>query len=421
MSRFLYGIDFGTSNSALSIYDQEKQALLTTISIPSLLYFPDDQDPKKKTRYFTGQDAIEGYLQSGMKGRFMKSIKRVLPRSSFVETKIHTEMFNASDLVTLLLKELKKRADTVTGVDVKRVVMGRPVNFDDYNKAMDDLAQRRLLKAAQNAGFEEIRFQYEPIAAAFTYERVVQKPERVLVADFGGGTTDFTLVELNPERRHSKDRQKDIRATGGIYIGGDSFDAAFMWEKGTPYFGRGVEYESMPGKILTVPRVFFDNICSWESMNFYNSQKAQLDLKKYYSYSKENPKLKNLITLTEHNLGYSIFQSIEKTKIELSTQKNSIFEFSTLDIALSENISLEEYQAIISKDVAKIDRYLTTFLETHGIKQGEIDSLFLTGGSSLVRSIQDIFTTKFPGIPIKSEDNFISVAKGLAYSGYLFE
>lgn len=421
MSRFLYGIDFGTSNSALSIFDEEKKELVTTISIPSLLYFPDDQDPSKKVKYFTGADAIQGYLQNGMKGRFMKSIKRVLPRSSFVETKIHTEMFNASDLVTLILKDLKAKADAITGCDCKKVILGRPVNFDDDNKAMDELAQRRLKKAAESAGFEELRFQFEPIAAAFTYEQVISKREKVLVADFGGGTTDFTYVELDPAKRNSKERGKDIIATGGIYIGGDSFDSAFMWEKGTPYFGKGVQYESMPGKYLEVPRVFFDNICSWEKMNFFNSQKAQVDLKKYYSYSKQNEKLKNLIALTEHNLGYSIFQSIEKTKVELSSSQKSVFNYSQMGIELEEQVSLDDYQEIIGRDIAKIEKYLDKFLITHKISPDQIDSLFLTGGTSLVTAVQDIFKKKFPGVPVKSEDNFISVAKGLAYSGYLFE
>src|SRR5689334_18276667 len=276
MGSFLYGIDFGTSNSALSIYDEVKKEIVQTISIPSLLYFPADHLPGEPVRYFVGKEAISEYIKEGMTGRFMKSIKRVLPRSNFVDTKIHSERYTASDLVALLLKELKAKADAITGHDCQKVVMGRPVFFDDDNTAFDALAQKRLLKAANDAGLTNVQFQYEPIGAAFAYERTISKKEKVLVADLGGGTTDFTYIELDPSKIGQKDRRSAIKASGGIYIGGDSFDSAFMWEKGTPYFGKGVQYESMPGKFLEVPLIYFTNICSWEKMNFFHGQKVLL-------------------------------------------------------------------------------------------------------------------------------------------------
>jgi hypothetical chaperone protein len=421
MSKFLYGIDFGTTNSALSIYDEEKKEIIETISVPSILYFPADHKPTDEIKYFVGNEAIHQYIQDGMMGRFMKSIKRVLPRSSFVETRIHSQLYTAADLVTLILKELKAKADEVTGCDCQKAILGRPVYFDDDNTLNDELAQKRLLKAAENAGLSQVKFQFEPIGAAFAYEKTISKKEKVLVADLGGGTTDFTYVELDPAKTGSKDRRSAILATGGIYIGGDSFDSAFMWEKGTPYFGKGVMYESMPGKFLDLPLSFFTNICSWEKMNFFSRQKTQNDLKNYYLYTKQNEKLKNLMSLTEYNLGYSVFQSIEKTKIELSKTNLSTFSYSNKGIDIEESISLDNYNAVIEKDLEKISRYLDSFLANHHIPVSEIDSLFLTGGTSLVRGIQDLFKTKFPHVAIKSGDNFISVAKGLAYCGYLFE
>ncbi|WP_018345113.1 Hsp70 family protein [Cytophaga aurantiaca] len=421
MNKHLYGIDFGTTNSVLSIYDEEKKEIIETITIPSILYFPDTFDPAKPLEYSVGDNAIHRYIKDGMKGRFMKSIKRVLPRSSFVETRIHTKSFNASGLITLILKELKQKADAIIGYDCNKAVIGRPVYFDDDSSINDDLAQKRLLSAAQQAGLTNIRFQFEPIGAAFAYEKNISKKENVLVADLGGGTTDFTYITLDPSRTFEKDRRNDIKATGGIYIGGDSFDSAFMWDKGTPYFGRGVTYESMPGKQVDVPPSFFSNICSWEKMNFFNGSKVQNDLRQYYSYTKQNEKIKNLITLTENNLGYSVFQSIEKTKVELSNQKRSTFAYHNLSIDIEETIELEEYNKIIERDITKIKKYLDLFLEKNTIEVNTIDTLFLTGGTSLVYAIQELFKTKFPHIAIKSDDNFISVAKGLAYSGYLFE
>jgi hypothetical chaperone protein len=421
MSKFLYGIDFGTTNSALSIFDEEKKEIIDTIIIPSLLYFQVEQSASESIRYVVGDEAIAAYINDGMQGRFMKSVKRILPRSSFVETRIANRRFNASDLVTMILKELKTKADQITGINCSKAVIGRPVFFDDDNSAMDSLAQKRLSKAAELAGFTEVRFQFEPIGAAFAYEQTISKAEKVLVADLGGGTTDFTYLNLDPAKIGSQDRRKDIMATGGIYIGGDSFDSAFMWEKGTPYFGKHTMYEAAPGKMLKVPVSLFANICSWEQMNFFNGQRVKNDLQTYYHYAKQDVTFKNLITLTDNNLGYSVFQSIEKTKIELSKSKSSGFSYSKMDIEIDEEISIEQYNAIIQKDLNKISRYLDEFLLKNEIRASEIDSLFLTGGTSMVSAIKNLFADKFPDVKVHSGDNFISVAKGLAYSGYLFE
>ena len=421
MSKHLYGIDFGTSNSVLCIFDEETNELINTITVPSILYFPNDFDVTKPISYFIGEEAITNYVKDGMKGRFMKSIKRVLPRSNFTETRIHTKSYNASDLISLILKDLKQKADSIVGYDCKKAIIGRPVFFDEDNSQFDSLAQKRLLKAADIAGLTDVRFQFEPIGAAFAYEKTISKKEHVLVADLGGGTTDFTFIKLDPNRTFEKDRRKDILATGGIYIGGDSFDSALMWDKGTPNFGRGLTYESMPGKQVDVPPSFFSNICSWEKMNFFNGLKVQNDLRQYYSYTNQNKKIKNLITLTENNLGYSIFQSIEKTKVELSKKSESTFEYHALDIDIEEHLSVTDYNSIIGKDIVKIKKYLLLFLEQNDIKLTDIDTLFITGGSSLVLAVQDLLKSVFPNTPIKSDDNFVSVAKGLAYSGYLFE
>ncbi|KQC01268.1 Hsp70 family protein [Pedobacter sp. Hv1] len=420
MNKFLYGIDFGTTNSALSIYDEEKKEIVTTIIIPSLIYFP-STTTINEAKYVIGENAITSYLSDGMKGRFIKSIKQILSRSSFTETRIQNKRYNASDLVTLILKELKERADQITGYDCKKAVIGRPVFFDDDNTLKDTLAQTRLNKAAENAGFTEVRFQFEPIGAAFAYEKTIQHKEKVLVADLGGGTTDFTYLILDPAKVGSKDRKNDMMATGGIYIGGDSFDSAFMWEKGTPYFGKNTVYEATPGKPLTVPKSLFANICSWDKMNFFNGLRIQKDIEDYYYYSGKDVQFKNLITLIENNLGYSVFQAIEKTKIGLSDKEKAAFTYRNMGIAINEEINLDTYNSIIKKDIVRINEYLNEFLTNNNIDPLSIDSLFLTGGTSMVSAVQNLFKTKFPHLKINSGDNFKSVAKGLAYSGYLFE
>jgi hypothetical chaperone protein len=421
MKRFLYGIDFGTTNSALAIYDEVSKEIHSTIIIPSLIYFYHQPNAGSDKNYVVGEDAIAAYLNDGMKGRFIKSIKQILSRSSFTETRIHNKRYTASDLVAIILKELKDRADELTGQDCGKAVIGRPVFFDDDNVQKDTLAQTRLNKAAEIAGFINVRFQFEPIGAAFAYEKTLTKKENVLVADLGGGTTDFTYLVLDPERAGSKDRKNDMMATGGIYIGGDSFDSAFMWEKGTPYFGKNTPYEATPGKVLTVPNSLFSNICSWEQMNFFNGPRVKKDIADYYYFSGNNRKFKNLITLIDHNLGYSVFQVIEKVKITLTNANSAAFSYHQMDIKIDEEISLPVYEQLIAKDVNSIENYLDEFMLQHRINPKNIDSLFLTGGTSMVGSIQKLFKNKFPHVSLNSGDNFKSVAKGLAYSGYLFE
>jgi hypothetical chaperone protein len=421
MSKFLYGIDFGTTNSALSIYDEEKREIIKTIIVPSLLYFQQDQGAIESLNYVVGEQAITAYLKDGMKGRFIKSVKQILSRTTFTETRIHNRRYSAADLVTLILKDLKGKADEFIGYDCGKAIIGRPVFFDDDSAQKDTLAQSRLKKAAENAGFNEVRFQFEPIGAAFAYEKTITKKENVLVADLGGGTTDFTYLVLDPAKVGSKDRKNDMMASGGIYIGGDSFDSDFMWDKGTPYFGKNTLYEATPGKVLTVPISLFANICSWDKMNFFNGLRIQKDLEDYYYYSKKDRKFKNLLTLVDNNLGYSVFQAIEKTKIELSDQDRSTFSYSNMEIEINEEISIDQYNAIIDKDIQKISAYLDEFMLKNNIEASAIDSLFLTGGSSLVGAVQKLFRTRFPHIPMNSGDNFTSVAQGLAYSGYLFE
>jgi hypothetical chaperone protein len=421
MSKFLYGIDFGTTNSALSIYDEEKSEIVTTLIIPSLIYFPQDLSLSGSLNYVVGEAAITVYLQDGMKGRFIKSVKQILSKSSFIETRIQNKRYNAAQLVSLILKDLKLRADEITGTDCRKAIIGRPVFFDDDDTKKDTLAQTRLNKAAELAGFESLRFQYEPIGAAFAYEKSLNEKQSVLVADIGGGTTDFTYLTLDPDKVGNKDRKNDLLASGGIYIGGDSFDSAFMWEKGTPYFGKNTLYEATPGKVLNVPKSLFANICSWDKMNFFNGMRIKKDIEEYYYYSRQDSKFKNLITLVDNNLGYSVFQAIEKAKITLSSTDLADFIYNNMEIEINEKVSLSEYNSIIKKDLDKISVYLDKFIEENGIQVAQLDSLFLTGGTSMVAAIRQLFREKFPNINQNSGDNFRSVAQGLALSGYLFE
>ena len=416
MSQFIYGIDFGTSNSALVILDTKTNNVVKLFTTPSLLFFPETKSAQEQITFSIGNEAIERYVENRRRGRFMKSIKKVLPNKSFIDTVIGYKRYKAEDLVSLILIHLKKQADDFLGETVTTAVIGRPVVFDE-NPEKDALAQERLSKAARIAGFTDFYFQMEPIGAAFTYERQIKKEELVLVADFGGGTSDFSLMRLNPKAVHQADRGADMIAQGGVYIGGDSFDSDIMWHKGTSHFGRGVKEEFTPGKQIDLPLSYFQNICSWEKMNFLDTLRMRINISKSYNFSGKNPKVKNLLTLIEDNLGYVLFKQIEKTKIDLTHNNETSFEFNQNEIDFKEPITIENFEhEIINKNLDKIEDYLLDFLEKYSVNTQDIDVVFMTGGTSMVRPLKNIFVKLFGENKIKSGDNFNSVAMGLAYS-----
>jgi len=416
MNRYIYGIDFGTSNSSLAILEVHTHTIVKVFSTPSLLFFPKVQQSRRLPfQYAVGKAAIEQYVANSMEGRFMKSIKAVLPNKSFTKTRIAGKWFNAENLVALIVEHLKKQADDYLGEAVKTVVMGRPVVFSTASEK-DNLAHIRLWKAAKIAGFNTIYFQMEPIAAAFTYERQLLKNELVLVGDFGGGTSDFTLMRLNPAAITAQNRQNDMLAKGGIYIGGDNFDSRIMWYRGTPHFGKGVK-ERFANKWLDLPGSYFTKICSWQKMNFLNSLRMRGAIERSYVFSGHDYRVKNLLTLLEHNLGYALFQQIERAKIALTQQNTGTFAFNKQGIVIEEHIDIQDFeQKIIHAEVAKINAYLTTFLQQQLPKHKAVDTVFLTGGTSMVRAIKRLFDQNFGKEKVKSGDNFTSVAKGLAFS-----
>jgi len=420
MQKYIYGVDFGTSNSALAILDLESKQVVKLFTIPSLLFFKEPKVRGEITQIAVGTEAIELYVKNRMDGRFMKSIKKVLPNKSFIDTRIGAKLYKAEDLVALILKKLKTMADEYVGQEVKTAVMGRPVVFDE-NPERDALAQNRLEKSARLVGFEEIHFQFEPVGAAYAYERESVSHQLVLVADFGGGTSDFSLMKLNPGAEELSDRRKDMIGQGGIYIGGDSFDSDIMWHKGTPHFGRGVKEEFTPGKPLDLPLSYFQNICSWEKMNFLDTLRMKLSIQKSYNFSGKDFRVRNLQILIEENLGYSLFKEIEKAKINISNEPVTDFRFEQSGIVLNETIEYQEFsETIISENLQKIMNYLEGFLKDKNINPKNIDAVFMTGGTSLLKTLHDAFADKFGKDKLKSGDNFHSVANGLAYSYWGF-
>ncbi len=419
VSTFIYGIDFGTSNSSVTIWDVEGRRLVRDPRIAgvesSFMYFPYSL---RREPPLIGDAAKLRYVEDRMRGRFFQAIKTILPNRTFTETIVNNQSFSLEDLIAFFLRHLKRKADAVTGQDVRRVVMGRPAVFS-VEPEEDQLAEERLLRAAKLAGFEEIHFQYEPIAAAFAYEARVERPECVLVGDFGGGTTDFTVVKLDPARQGRTDRLDDILATGGLPVAGNKYDSATMWHKVAPHFGRNATYESW-GKRLPVPDSLHRQICQWDQIVFLRNPKTLDLLWRLENSSDDPPAFDRFRALITENQGFALFQVIEAAKIRLTREDVAPLRFTHPRIPIEDQLTLAEFNRNSADLTAGIMEYFDPFLRRAGITPAGVDTVFLTGGTSLIRSLRQEFITRFGAGRIRDGGEFTSVGDGLALSAPLF-
>ena len=419
MDTFIYGIDFGTSNSAITIWNATTRALVRDPRIAgvdaSFLYFP---YTTRRIAPALGNAAKLRYVEDEMRGRFFQAIKTILPFKTFTETVINNQTYTIEELIAIFLQHLKARGDAVTGQDVKRVVLGRPAVFSPDTEE-DQLAEERLRRAAQLAGFTEIHFQYEPIAAAFAYESRITKPERVLVGDFGGGTSDFTVVQLDPARQGLTDRMADILATGGLPVAGNKYDAATMWHKVTPLFGRGATYDSW-GKQIEVPDSLYRTICQWDQIVFLRNAKKMDLLWRLTGLSNDAPAFERFQALIKENQGFALFQVLESAKIALTAHVTAPIVFTHPKIPIDLRMSRSEFNKNSADLTAEITAYLDRFLADARITPASIETVFLTGGTSLIRSLRQEFITRFGQDRIRDGNEFTSVADGLALSAPLF-
>jgi len=419
MDTFIYGIDFGTSNSAVTIWNAATRSLVRDPRIAGVdatfMYFP---YTTRRIAPVLGNAAKLRYVEDEMRGRFFQAIKTILPYKTFTDTVINNQSYTIEELIAIFLQNLKARGDAVTNQDVKRVVLGRPAVFSTEPEE-DQLAEDRLRRAAQIAGFTEIHFQYEPIAAAFAYESRIAKPERVLVGDFGGGTSDFTVVQLDPARQGRADRMADILATGGLPVAGNKYDATTMWHKVTPLFGRGATYDSW-GKQLEVPDSLYRTICQWDQIVFLRNAKKMDLLWRLTGLSSDPAAFERFQALIKENQGFALFQKLEAAKIALTTQVTTPITFTHPRIPIDLRMTRSEFTKNSADLTAQIAGYLDTFLADSGVAPASIETVFLTGGTSLIRSLRAEFVSRFGQDRIRDGEEFTSVADGLALSAPLF-
>ncbi|MBS1802037.1 MAG: Hsp70 family protein [Acidobacteria bacterium] len=427
-----FGIDFGTTNCAVAMLQHGKGIELANFSfrgetIPvcrSVLYFEQSRaaSGQRRVHGFSGPQAIERYLEADEKGRLIQSLKSHLSRRSLTGTEIFGRRHRLEELVTRIISDLRKRAEEQFGVSVVRATVGRPVRFvGAESEEEDEFAVLRLREAFLAAGFERVDFELEPVAAAYAYEATLDRDELILIGDFGGGTSDFSLLRVGPEVRKRGRRPEDLLGNTGIGLAGDAFDARLVRKLVSPALGSNSEARSLNKILPAVPAWIYAHLEHWHYLSFLRTNNVREVLKSARIRALEPEKIEALIAIVEGDLGYQLHQAVQKAKFELSQREHTEFTFhdgppGAASIDLRIPVARSDFENWIVEDLAAIEHSVDVLLSSSGIKPHEVDRVFLTGGTSFVPAVRELFTRHFGLERIEGGHEFTSVAQGLALS-----
>lgn len=417
----VFGIDFGTTNSALSIY---RNGAVEVVAVDdgagalmrSVLYFNEERE------IFAGQEAIRQYVDDGAAGRFMQSIKTFLPNTSFINTEVFGTLYTIEDLVCLILKRIKARGEAHVGCPVESVVLGRPVVFSQ-DAAKDAVAEQRLEKAARKAGFKRVWFQYEPVAAALTFEETLPagREKIVFIGDFGGGTSDFSVIRVQGGAFARSDRRSDVLSLGGVYVAGDKFDSQIMWDKVAHHFGRYARYRTMgKDEWVSVPKSIVHTLCQWHRIPLLRTRKIREHIRVIKGTTDDRAAIEHLENIISDNYGFFLFQAIEQAKCELSDREQAVIRFTEHDLRISEEIGKAEFEALNGENFQQIAACIDEVVSGAGLTPSQVDTVFLTGGTSRIPHIQALFAERFGRDRLEQRDAFTSVVHGLGASVPLY-
>jgi len=411
MTNISCGIDFGTSNSSIAIANQGNIHLMpvegSSVTIPSAMFFL-----RKGNVPYYGREAVNKFL-TRQPGRLMRSLKRVLGTSIMKQgTMVNGELMKFDEIITAFLKNLKISADAEAGYEIENVVMGRPVHFVDNDLEADQRAQAELKLVAQQLGFKNIDFQFEPIAAAFAHEVNISGEKLALVADLGGGTSDFTVIRLSNRYINKPDRSGDILANTGIRIGGNDFDKDLSLAAIMPELG----YKSTYGeKNLEVPLRHYYDLSEWSKVNFLYTNKIISQTRLLLFQSHDKTRFKRLLQVLEQETGHALLAVTEETKIALTDDVTYDTPFNFIEEGLTARVTREQFDEAISQQIKKISKAALQCLSDAGVERENIELVILTGGSTEVLSVQAEFRNLFPNAALADENKLSSVGLGLAY------
>lgn len=410
MARAHCGMDFGTSNSTFAVAGGNGPVLLPLEdgkpTIPSALFFSFEDE-----RTYFGRRAVAEYV-TGADGRLMRSLKSVLGTALFADTtRVKRRALSFADILGLFIAELKRRAEASLGHEVAEIVCGRPVRFVDDDDAADATAQRQLEAAVRAQGFRHVEFQLEPIAAALDYEQQTTGEELALVADIGGGTSDFTLIRLSPQRARSGDRKNDVLATAGVHVGGTDFDRLLSLARVMPLLGYGTETADGKRPLPSAPYV---DLATWHRINRLYNAKTLAELRETEREARFPDLAAMLVAIVAERLGHRLAGRVEDTKIALSEAPQTEFRFVTPEVDLRTLVTRDQLTAALAAPVAAISRSILATLEMAGVSRDRVETLILTGGSTRVPAVATTLRSLLPAARIVETDAFGSVGLGLA-------
>lgn len=403
------GIDFGTSNSTAGWMRPGHAPLLALedgkLTLPSVVFFNAEEDS-----IAFGRQGLAEYLD-GYEGRLMRSLKSLLG-SSLIDgqTEVLGRALPFRELLAKFIGELKLRAEASAGRRFDTAVFGRPVHFVDDDTKADAQAERTLLDTAQAVGFKEVSFQFEPIAAAFHYEQTIEREELVLIADIGGGTSDFSLVRLSPDRAKLTERRDDLLANGGVHIGGTDFDKYLSLAGVMPLLG----YKSRLKGNAEVPSSYFFNLATWHTINFTYTRKIWMELQEVYRDAMERDKLDSLLRLIEQRAGHWLAMQVEEAKIALSDAAQVTLNLDRIRADLQHTIDRSTFEQATGGLVDDVERTVSQLLVDAGLSASHIDTVFFTGGSSGIPMLRQRIAALLPTARAVEGDLFGSIGAGLA-------
>lgn len=409
------GIDFGTTNSSVARRTREGVELVQfangTPSSRSILYL---EKVRQGLLSSSGPEAIERYLtahrEGDRPGRLIQSLKSYLPSRTLSGTEVFGRNYRLEDLISRILKDLRGQAESQFGRPIRNVTVGRPVRFAGAETDEDDaFAVDRLTVAFHAAGFEDVVFELEPLAAASSYQSTLDHDETILIGDFGGGTSDFSLLRVGPGGR------RKVLGNAGLPFAGDAFDARIVRKLISPALGS----ESLARGAKSIPAVpawIYANLERWHYLSFLRTRNVLELLTAARKRALEPEKVEALLALIEEDLGYQLHQAVQRTKLALSRAEEAPFIFAGIDagtLELRTSVARGEFELWIAPELQQIAETVEALLAEASASGRDVDRVFLTGGTSFVPAVRAIFEARFPGRVITG-DEFTSVVRGLA-------
>ncbi|MFZ2097275.1 MAG: Hsp70 family protein [Anaerolineales bacterium] len=435
------GLDFGTSNSGVAIYQGDRVHLLPIDGknivpevVKTILYITQD------FQHFIGQEAVELYYKQNINrqrrfvkkwsgeidyrgadmhyvrdiyiyvdelqpGRLLQFIKTALRSEKYQGTQVFERYYSLSDIIAAYFQALKQRAESLLGEEIHGVTLGRPVRFSQ-NAEQDQKAQDTLLQAAMEAGFKQVDFELEPVAAALYYELTLTQPQNVLVFDFGGGTLDLTIMRLGDPHHRA------VYASGGIGIAGSDFDRAIIEKRMLPHFGKGLVHHDP--EILKL----IDTIPDWAALPELSTPRAKAELERAIQAGEAPVRLKALEAMIFNDLAFSFYNMVEATKITLSSLGVAIARMKEKDLDIWELYTRSQFEKDIREHHQQVEEVLLDTVSASGLEPEQIDAVVKTGGSSNIPAFSDMLGKIFGIDKVKSSDIFNSVTAGLAIKAY---